>query len=84
METETATPTTTPTPTVTPTETATATPTPNLYIESTMEVSGEYARIAREMSMGDYWQIMLMTALLVSIWLMYIVWRIEKGNEKND
>jgi len=80
METETPTPTTTPTPDPTETATATFTATNDYYIESTLEVSGESARVAREMSMGDYWVIMVLTAILASMWLMYIANRIrEKG-----
>lgn len=76
METETPTP--TPTPTETATATATFTPTNDYYIEATVEVTGQHARIAREMSIGDYWIIMILLAILISMWLMYIVTKVER------
>lgn len=77
METETPTPTLTPS--VTPTATATFTPTYDYYIEATVEVTGQHVRIAREMSIADYWIIVLLVAILVSMWLMYITNKVERG-----
>lgn len=75
METETPTP--TPTITLTPSETPTATP--NVYVEMTVEPSGEYARVGREMSIADYWIILLLVAILVSLWSMYMIERFRGG-----
>ena len=70
----------TPTPTATPTETPTATPTPNFYIEVTTP-AGEPARIERAVSGGDLVIIVLLFALLISIWGMYLSDRL--GGVKN-
>lgn len=69
METE------TPTPTITPTPTATATPTPNYYVEM-LTPAGEPARMVREVRPGEQMTNTLLFALLVSIWLQYIVKRL--------
>jgi hypothetical protein len=77
METETPTPTFTPEPTLTLTPSATPTATPNFYIEMTMEVEGDYARVSRDVSIADYWIILLLIAILLSMWVMYIATRLK-------
>jgi hypothetical protein len=79
IETETPTPTETLEPTLTLTPTNTPTPTPNFYWEMTAEPSGLPARVAREMSPADYTQILLLVAILVSLWIFYIVGRWREG-----
>lgn len=79
IETETPTPTPTWTPTLTLTPTNTPTPTPNIYFEMTAEPSGLPARVAREMSPSDYTQILLLFAILVSLWIFFIVHRLKGG-----
>lgn len=69
----------TPVPTETATPTATYTPTPNYYVELTAEPSGVPVRIAREVSVADYWIILLLFAILVSLWLMYFANRMKGG-----
>lgn len=73
METE------TPTPTVTFTPTPTLTPTPDFYVTLTTP-DGNPARIAREMSVADMWLILLLTAILLSMWLMWLINRAKGGN----
>lgn len=79
METETPTPTATLEPTLTLTPTNTPTPTPNFYVEMTAEPSGLPARVGREMSIADYSVILLLVAILVSLWAMYIIDRLRGG-----
>ncbi len=73
---ETFTPTPTETPTLTPTATATATP--QYFVEVTTE-AGEPARIMREVYPADLLIIVLLFAILVSMWLMYITIRWRGG-----
>jgi hypothetical protein len=77
METETLTPTPTYTPTDTPTPTPTFTPTPNFYVEM-VTAEGNPARLVREASVADMAIILLLVALLVSIWVMYIQNRLRR------
>jgi hypothetical protein len=79
IETETPTPTATPTPTLTLTPTVTPTPTPNIYWEGTAEPDGLPVRVAREMSPGEYSSVLLQWAILISIWIFFIVWRFGRG-----
>lgn len=79
IETETPTPTSTDTPTVTPTPTSTFTPTPNVYIEVTLEAGYYPARIAREATAGDLVNSTLLFAILVSLWVMFFIWRWKGG-----
>jgi len=75
----------TPTPTTTataPTVTPTATPTPNYYVEL-VTPGGEPARLVRETRPAQLMTNILLFALLVSSWLMYIVNRLGKQNVKN-
>lgn len=65
-------------PTITPTPTATPTATPNYYVEVTVEPSGAPARVGREMSVADYWIILLLFAILFSMWLMYVAYRLKE------
>lgn len=65
----------TPTPTETPTPTATFTPTPSFYIEVTLE-PGIHARIARETSVADYGVILVLVAILISMWVMFLAYRL--------
>ncbi len=69
----------TPVPSETPTPTATYTPTANYYVEMTAEPSGVPVRVAREVSVADYWMILLLTAILLSMWLMYGANRLRGG-----
>jgi len=69
METE------TPTPTITPTPTATL----NYYVELTTP-GGEDARMVREAYVDELMTVALLIALIISIWLMYVVNRLEGGN----
>lgn len=78
MITDTPTPTETLTPSATPTATSTPTPTPDYYIEVTTR-AGNDARIVRETSVADQWVILLLLAILVSMWLMYIANRLKGG-----
>jgi hypothetical protein len=78
MDTETPTPTPTETPTITPTATETPTPTLEIYIEVTTE-AGLGARIAREVSVGDIWISVLLFAIFVSLWVMYLLTRLRGG-----
>lgn len=71
METE------TPTLTITLTPSSTPTATPNFYVEVTTP-AGEPARIVREASSADLWLIVLLVAILFSIWGMYIVERLRR------
>lgn len=64
-------PTATPTATVTPTPTFTPVPTLNYYVEM-VTPDGEPARLAREISMGEYLTILLLLAILVSMWSMFL------------
>lgn len=66
------------TPEPTPEVTATMTPVPtlNYYVEMTTP-DGEPARMVREVSTGDYLVILLLFALLVSIWLMWFLDRLK-------
>lgn len=72
METE------TPTPTATPTETPTPTPTLNYYVELETP-GGEAARVSREINVADLTMILLLLAILVSVWLMYFSIRLKGG-----
>lgn len=63
----TPTPTDTPTPTPTPTPTATA----NYYLEM-LTPAGEGARVDRTLRLDEFTIILLLFAVLVSIWLMYL------------
>jgi len=71
----------TPEPTITLTPSPTPTATPNYYVEVTAEPSGVPARIGREMSIGDYWIILLLFAILLSMWLMYVANRLKGGRQ---
>lgn len=71
----------TPPPTETLTPTATYTPTPNYYWEGTAEPSGVPVRVVREISASDYTIALLLFAILVSLWVMWLVTRLtsQKG-----
>jgi hypothetical protein len=74
------------TPTETPTPTATFTPTPDYYIEL-VTPGGEPARVSREMSIADYWIVMLLIAILISMWVIHFSNRFKqdgKGGAKSD
>lgn len=73
---DTATP--TPTETATPTATPTPSPTPNLYIAMTTP-AGEGAYALREVRVTEIVIILLLVALLVSIWGMYLSERLRSG-----
>ncbi len=68
----------TPTPTLTLTPSATPTATPDYYVEVTTE-AGYPGRVSRDVSVADLWIIVLLIAVLVSMWLMFIVLRLGKG-----
>lgn len=70
METE------TPTPTITPTPTAT----PDYYVTMTTP-GGEPARMVREVYPDELMTVALLVALLISIWLQYIINRL-KGDKR--
>lgn len=78
METETPTPTATLEPTITPTPTETATPTPDYWVEMTAEPSGAPARIGREATIVDYSVLLVLVAILVSMWAMYFADRLRR------
>lgn len=80
---ETATPTPTETPTLTPTPTETFTPTPDYFIEM-VTPAGEPARISREISIADYWIIMLLIAILISMWIMHFSNRLGQKKKGGD
>lgn len=77
MITETPAPTDTPIPTATFTPSPTFTPTLNFYIEVTTP-AGEAARIERTVTIADYTQIVLLFAILISLWVMFIVQRFRR------
>lgn len=66
----------TPEPTLTLTPADTATPTPDVYVMMTTP-GGNDARMVREISSGDYLIILLLFAILVSIWVMYALNRLR-------
>lgn len=72
----------TPTPTFTPTPTVTPTPsaTPEYYVLM-WTPAGEGARIVLEMNMGDYWIILLLTAIVLSLWAIRFMDRLGKREE---
>jgi hypothetical protein len=70
----------TPTPTITLTPTATYTPTPQFFIEVTTP-AGEAARIERAATGGDIVIILLLFALLASLWAMYLFDRFGKRGD---
>lgn len=74
----TETPTETLEPTITPTPTETFTPTPNVWVEMTAEPSGLSARIGREATIVDYSILLVLIAILVSIWAMYFAQRLRR------
>lgn len=45
----------------------------------TEEATGLPARVGREMSIADYTVILLLVAILVSLWAMYIMNRLRGG-----
>jgi hypothetical protein len=62
----------TPVPTETPTPTPTYTPTPNFFIEM-VTPGGEAARLERTVTVADYAVILLLLAILISLWSMYVM-----------
>lgn len=78
--TETFTPTATNTPTETPTPTATYTPTFVYWVELTTP-AGDPARLVREVSTGDYLVILLLFAILLSLWVFWIADRLKGGKK---
>lgn len=66
------------TPTPTPTATPTPAPTPNYYVELTTPY-GQGARIVREVTVSEFTIILLLLALLISIWVMYLSRRLKGG-----
>lgn len=79
-ETPTLEPTAEPTATLTLTPTVTPTATPNYYVEMTTP-GGEPARLVREITIGDYWIILLLFAVLVSMWSMWLIGRKAKRGD---
>lgn len=65
-----------PTSTATPIPTPTPTATPDFYI-LVQTPAGADARISREASVVDLWVLLLLFAILVSMWLMYILNRLK-------
>jgi hypothetical protein len=66
----------TPEPTATFTPSPTPEPTPNYYVELTTP-AGEPARIARELSVADYVIVLILLAILVSMWAQFILRRLK-------
>lgn len=67
------------TPTITPTPSATPTATPDYYVALTTP-AGEDARMVREAYPDELMTVALLIALIVSVWLIFIVNRLEGGN----
>lgn len=67
METETPLPSLTPTPSETPTPTATYTPTLAFYAETVLS-EGQGARFERTVTTGDYTIVILLAAILFTMW----------------
>jgi hypothetical protein len=82
METETPIPSLTPTPSETPTPTATLTPTLAYYAETTLS-EGQGARFERTVTAGDFTIVVLLAALLFTLWGMMLYqwlrsWKAER------
>ncbi|MCK6581291.1 MAG: hypothetical protein L6Q98_24640 [Anaerolineae bacterium] len=67
----------TPTPTATFTPSSTPTATPDFYTVSPLE-DGSGAALSHTVSLGEYAAILLLLALLVSIWMMYLEMRLRR------
>jgi hypothetical protein len=82
METETPLPSLTPTPSETPTPTATFTPTLVYVVETTFS-EGQGARFERVVTAGDFTIVILLAALLFTLWGMMLyqwlrTWKAER------
>ena len=66
-----------------PTEEPTPEVSPILYYVEMTTPDGSAARFDREMSVADYWIILLLIAILISIWVQYIPARL-KGDKKGE
>jgi len=82
FDTETPTPTPTLTPTITPTPTLTPTPTPQYFYEATTEADSLPVRFERTVTMGDYAVILLLVAVLLSMWVMFLLIRLRPKGGK--